>query len=218
MITAILPGRYFWYLYLIKKQFCQHAQIITCNFLSLWDSTIHGTRQRRKGSERWSDFFKVTELEPGSWSSSLIQGEESNICLDRCRSLWRWAWWETGYLLIWLRCLNHLSFHLTPQGSKRDGSSWGNLEPSIHLCGGQGRGCLVLMLCLIAFFWGKGHFVVRQASLLELREDSKVEWVETRVSQVLYQARPAPSRSCVSSKAQSPTLREPLISLPTHRE
>lgn len=145
------------------------------HFCSFWGSTIHGTGQRRKGSERLSDFSKVTELEPGSWSSSLVQGEESNICLDRCRSLWCWAWWEAGHLLIWLLCLNHLSFHLAPQGSRRDGSSWGNLELSIPLCGGQGRGCLILMLRLFAFFWGKGHFVVRQASLLELRVDSEVE-------------------------------------------
>lgn len=62
-----------------------------------------------------------------------------------------------------------------PQGSGRDGGSRANLDPSFPLCGGQGRGSLVLMLWLFACFWDKGQFVVRQASPLELRVDFEVE-------------------------------------------
>lgn len=57
-------------------------------------------------------------------------------------------------------------------GSRRDGSSWAiHLEPSFSLYGDQGRGQLELILWLFAFFWDKGHFVVKQAGLSLGTED-----------------------------------------------
>lgn len=63
-------------------------------------------------------------------------------------------------------------FTISPSPRQQEGwQQLGHLEPSFSLYGDQGRGQLELILWLFAFFWDKGHFVVKQAGLSLGTED-----------------------------------------------